>query len=43
MNALKLDIFEKIYLHMAPVDGRKNISGLGIIVEQQLKLDPFGK
>lgn len=31
----------KVYLHREPVDGRKNISGLALLVEQALGLDPF--
>ena len=30
-----------IYLHVNPVDFRKSISGLSLIVEQDLSLDPF--
>ncbi|MGC8732938.1 MAG: IS66 family insertion sequence element accessory protein TnpB [Halothiobacillaceae bacterium] len=32
----------KVYLHREPVDGRKAINGLALLVEQSLKLDPFG-
>ena len=31
----------KVYLHREPVDGRKNINGLALLVEQVLGLDPF--
>jgi transposase len=31
----------KVYLHREPVDGRKNINGLALLVEQALGLDPF--
>ena len=31
----------KIYLHRDPVDGRKAINGLALLVEQELGLDPF--
>lgn len=31
----------KVYLHREPVDGRKAINGLALLVEQSLKLDPF--
>lgn len=31
----------KVYLHRDAVDGRKNINGLALLVEQGLKLDPF--
>lgn len=30
-----------IYLHPAPVDFRKSINGLSLIVEQQMSLSPF--
>ena len=33
--------FVNIYLHRDPVDFRKSINGLSIIVEQQMKLSPF--
>lgn len=33
--------FIDIYLHRDPVDFRKSINGLSIIVEQQMKLSPF--
>jgi transposase len=31
----------KVYLHRDAVDGRKNINGLAMLVEQALGLDPF--
>jgi transposase len=31
----------RVYLHREPVDGRKNINGLALLVEQALGLDPF--
>jgi transposase len=31
----------KVYVHREPVDGRKNINGLALLVERQLGLDPF--
>lgn len=31
----------KVYLHRDAVDGRKNINGLAMLVEQNLGLDPF--
>lgn len=31
----------KVYLHREPVDGRKAIDGLALLVEQALGLDPF--
>jgi len=31
----------KVYLHREPVDGRKAINGLALLVEQGLGLDPF--
>ncbi|MDX9996293.1 MAG: IS66 family insertion sequence element accessory protein TnpB [Rhodocyclaceae bacterium] len=31
----------KVYLHREPVDGRKAINGLALLVEHSLKLDPF--
>lgn len=30
-----------VYLYRAPVDFRKSINGLALIVEQELQLDPF--
>ena len=30
----------KVYLHREPVDGRKAINGLALLVEQALGLDP---
>ena len=30
----------KVYLHRDAVDGRKNINGLALLVEQDLGLDP---
>ena len=37
----RLDPGLKVYLHREPVDGRKAINGLALLVEQSLKLDPF--
>ena len=31
----------RVYLHRDPVDGRKAINGLALLVEQELGLDPF--
>ncbi len=31
--------FEKLYVHRAPVDMRKNINGLSVIVSEEMKLD----
>ena len=31
----------KVYLHRDAVDGRKNINGLALLVEQAMGLDPF--
>ena len=31
----------KVYLHRDPVDGRKSINGLALLVEQALGLNPF--
>ena len=31
----------KVYLHREAVDGRKNINGLAVLVEQAMGLDPF--
>ncbi len=31
----------QIYLHKAPVDFRKGINGLSLLVEQQMQLPPF--
>ncbi|MDX1474836.1 MAG: IS66 family insertion sequence element accessory protein TnpB [Reinekea sp.] len=33
--------FTHIYLHRDPVDFRKSINGLAIIIEQQMQLSPF--
>ncbi len=32
-----------IYLHKAPVDFRKGINGLSLLVEQQMQLNPFSQ
>jgi transposase len=37
---MHLDV-ESIYLHREPVDFRKSINGLSVIVEQQMQLSPF--
>jgi transposase len=37
----RLDAGLKVYLHRDAVDGRKNINGLALLVEQDLGLDPF--
>ncbi len=37
-----VDISE-IYLHKAPVDFRKGINGLSLIVEQHMNLNPFSE
>lgn len=37
----RLDPRLKVYLHRDAVDGRKNINGLALLVEQDLGLDPF--
>ncbi len=34
---------EVIYLHRDPVDFRKAINGLALLVEQQMKLSPFSE
>lgn len=34
--------FEEVYLHRDPVDFRKAINGLSVIVEQHMQLSPFG-
>lgn len=31
----------KVYLHREPVDFRKQINGLSVIVQEALKMDPF--
>lgn len=38
-----LDFFDKIFIHRAPVDMRKSINGLSIIVDQEMGLDLQGK
>lgn len=37
----RFDAGLKVYLHRDAVDGRKNINGLALLVEQALGLDPF--
>ena len=37
---MQLDV-ESIYLHREPVDFRKSINGLSVIVEEQMQLSPF--
>lgn len=37
----RLDARLKVFLHRAAIDGRKNINGLALLVEQELGLDPF--
>lgn len=37
----RFDAGLKVYLHREAVDGRKNINGLALLVEQNLGLDPF--
>lgn len=37
----RLDARLKVFLHRDAVDGRKNINGLALLVEQELGLDPF--
>lgn len=37
----RLDARLKVFLHREAVDGRKNINGLALLVEQELGLDPF--
>jgi transposase len=37
----RLDTRLKVFLHRDAVDGRKNINGLAMLVEQELGLDPF--
>ena len=34
-----IEAFEKIFIHRDPVDMRKSISGLSVIVDQQMGLD----
>ncbi len=36
-----LSKFTQVYLHREPVDFRKSINGLGAIVQEEMKLDPF--
>lgn len=33
--------FQQIFLYRNPVDFRKSINGLGAIVQEEMKLDPF--
>jgi transposase len=35
--------FDDIYLHREPVDFRKSINGLMVIVEQEMSLSPFSQ
>jgi transposase len=37
----RFDSALKVYLHREPVDGRKAINGLALLVEQEMGLDPF--
>lgn len=37
----RFDAGLKVYLHRDAVNGRKNINGLALLVEQALGLDPF--
>jgi len=37
----QFDLGLKVFLHRDAVDGRKNINGLAMLVEQHLGLDPF--
>jgi transposase len=37
----RFDATLKVYLHRDAVDGRKNINGLALLVEQAMGLDPF--
>ena len=37
----RLDARLKVYLHRDAIDGRKNINGLALLVEQDLGLDPL--
>ena len=39
----RIDSGLKIFLHRDAVDGRKNINGLALLVEQGLGLDPFAQ
>ncbi len=32
----------RVYLHRAPVDFRKQINGLSVLVQEAMELDPFG-
>lgn len=41
MNLLQLPERMAIYLHRAPVDGRKQINGLSLIVQQEMKHSAF--
>lgn len=41
MFRLEADL--KVYLHREAVDFRKNITGLSVLVEQALGLDPFAR
>jgi len=37
----RFDPVLKVYLHREPVDGRKAINGLALLIEQGLGLNPF--
>lgn len=37
----RLNAQRAVYLHREPVDFRKSINGMVVIVEQGLRLDPF--
>lgn len=40
LSLMRRDV-ESIYLHREPVDFRKSINGLSLIVEEQMQLSPF--
>ena len=40
-NAVNADTAPTVYLHREPIDFRRQINGLSLIVQEQLALDPF--
>lgn len=43
MRLFRFDEGLRVYVHREAVDFRKSINGLAALVEQGLKLDPFGR
>jgi transposase len=43
MRVFRFDTGLRVYVHREAVDFRKSINGLAALVEQGLRLDPFGR